>query len=447
MTRQRTSACVAAVLFACVAGGLGRPAAAEWRVECIDAVLRADAIEIDDRQWRLVTPDGRLVVNEQDILVADRASSEPAPATDRFGRWGSATLRGGEVRFREFTASADRLTLSGVAGTDEPYTVSIDSLNDFLLPAIEIDATSAEKRATPLRETVAATGADVLLLVNRDDPLAEPITVEGRVESIDVDGVVFRFGDQSGVVRWSRLVGFGLSELAGAAPSLPPGVSDQSAPLVAIETTAGDRLVGDRLRTERDHFVLRGHGDEMRLPRDLVRSLDLRGRRVSYADGWRRLEQIWLDPASGDWLAPTRIDPLGRSWVATRCVFAVDRSLAGQPLTLEPSEATAPTVAWRRDASRGVALRGPCRVEFALPEDSRRLLATIGVDPAADGDALVRLLIDGDEAWSGQVTSGTAAHAIDLPTAGASRLQLMIDAGRRLDLGDRVHFMNLRVVR
>jgi hypothetical protein len=117
----------------------------------------------------------------------------------------------------------------------------------------------------------------------------------------------------------------------------------------------------------------------------------------------------------------------------------VDGSIGGGPLE----------VAGRWSAS-GLGMTSRTRMTWTLDGRHRWFCATVAIDDtAADGgDVVFRVLVDGRSAWSsGPVRGGRRPRTVGpVDLAGAGKLTLVVDYGRRADVGDHAVWLDPRLV-
>jgi len=77
------------------------------------------------------------------------------------------------------------------------------------------------------------------------------------------------------------------------------------------------------------------------------------------------------------------------------------------------------------------------------------LAATIGIDDETDGrgDCVFKVLVDGDEKFSQRVKATDKPRAIRVPLSGASRVELIVEAGEDLDIADHANWAEARLIR
>jgi hypothetical protein len=124
-------------------------------------------------------------------------------------------------------------------------------------------------------------------------------------------------------------------------------------------------------------------------------------------------------------------------------------SFTGSPLTLSwPADETK-TGATLESYDKGLAIRSRTELEYRLPKSMRRFTAIAGIDPETLGQGSVQLTIevDGQVEFEQTIDGEHGPVKIDLDVAGKQRLKLLVDYGENLDLGDRLHLVEARLLK
>jgi hypothetical protein len=89
-------------------------------------------------------------------------------------------------------------------------------------------------------------------------------------------------------------------------------------------------------------------------------------------------------------------------------------------------------------------------LNYELPEGFSHLVATIGIDDAVRprGSVVFRVITDGKPAYESKTLTGRdPAENIRVDIRGARTLQLVVDFGEELDVGDQADWANIRLVK
>ena len=123
-------------------------------------------------------------------------------------------------------------------------------------------------------------------------------------------------------------------------------------------------------------------------------------------------------------------------------------SFTGSPLTLMwPAGDTA--AGGLQTYAKGLALRSRTELEYRLPKDMRRFVAIAGIDPdtAGQGHVLLRIEADGQTIFDQPIDGSSSPVQIEADIAEKQRLKIFVDFGENLDLGDRLHLVEARLVK
>ncbi|MDO5113224.1 MAG: NPCBM/NEW2 domain-containing protein [Planctomycetia bacterium] len=98
--------------------------------------------------------------------------------------------------------------------------------------------------------------------------------------------------------------------------------------------------------------------------------------------------------------------------------------------------------------SHGFTASSRTELVFRLPDDARRFQAVVGMDDEVRPQGNVRLVIHADEKelFSGEITGSMPPQELDLEVAGASRLKILVDYGKNMDISDHLNFGNARIL-
>jgi NPCBM/NEW2 domain len=116
-----------------------------------------------------------------------------------------------------------------------------------------------------------------------------------------------------------------------------------------------------------------------------------------------------------------------------------DRNFDGKPLTLG-----------NKPYAKGLAIHSRTTLRYRLPTGYRRLQGLVGIDDEirVENVALVQIKGDGQGLFQKEVRGGQGPEVIDVEIAGLSELEIYVDYGSDgLDIGDRVHLADIRLVK
>ncbi len=99
--------------------------------------------------------------------------------------------------------------------------------------------------------------------------------------------------------------------------------------------------------------------------------------------------------------------------------------------------------------SKGLSLHSRSEVGYRLPGKFRRFKALVGIDDSVRPGGDVQLEIRGDQKllWEGRVRGSDAAQPLDLDITGVKRIDIVVDFGADLDIGDLLDLCEARVTK
>lgn len=120
--------------------------------------------------------------------------------------------------------------------------------------------------------------------------------------------------------------------------------------------------------------------------------------------------------------------------------FQKDRSLEGKPLRLG-----------QKTYTRGLAIHSKTELRYRLGGEYRRLQALLGIDDEITntrwGTVVFRILGDRKELYAGEFRPRQPPIPLDLDVTGVVDLDLLVDWGPDIDIGDRLHLADARLVK
>lgn len=346
---------------------------------------------------------------------------------EKSGRSRFSERSGGEV----FTTRGSRLTYNGFEIGAESVTFRRDARSTLEIPLAAIDRWVLDRAAAiDASERESGGLADRLWVKSRSGEGLTP--VEGVILDVTEAGVRFAFdpADPSDAVTapWRRL----------AAIDFFREDSDRQATARTIRLRDGGRLSAAMVSL-RDGVI---HWESPDGARGFVRpeeieTIHLATDRLHAVGGLRLVGSAWRPYFVG---------------AARGTGYALNTSLADRPLSLRFPDVRLPSgwpeVYETRSFDTGIALRSRGELRFELPPKSKRLKGWIGLDPAAvlAGAAEVSVLADERLVWSGTIDGSIRPVALNEPLRAEATLTLRVDYGDNLDAGDRIHFVDLRVI-
>ena len=280
-----------------------------------------------------------------------------------------------------------------------------------LLAAVRIHAGHAPDAEAAWENALAdrPSAEDTLLIATN----ARIQNLRGIVESLAPQGGTFRWRQRSVPIPLDRAVGVVFAAGASEPHAAPPATcSLHDGSIWCGSLTTGDHLTL-RLNLTTGHAVS--------IPIHDLRQIRFAGDRILYLND----------------LTPTdyRFEPLS----VTRWPWRADRSAANRPLHIAG-----------RQFERGIGMHASATLTFQLDGTYTQLAAVIGIDDAARprGHVVFRVIVDGSERFnSGPVTGLDPPRPILVHLGPARSLQLVVDLGDNLDVGDHADWANARLIR
>lgn len=245
--------------------------------------------------------------------------------------------------------------------------------------------------------------------------------LEGVLRDVDDERCHFEIDDE--VVPVPRRKVEGLVYVPSPGQKLPAAlgtlVTTQGArlELASIELADGRLIVGTPAGTKHE------------LPLEQAARFDFSSGKVAYLSD--------LEPESAEFtpLVGFQEPPAG---LLDFYAYRRDISFDGEPLRLDGKNYT-----------KGLSLASRTRLVYRLPERFRVFRATVGIDDAVreTGDVRVRITADGRSLWEADVSGSQVAEELELKIDGARRLEILVDYGEGLDVGDRLNLGQARVTK
>lgn len=198
--------------------------------------------------------------------------------------------------------------------------------------------------------------------------------------------------------------------------------------LIAVRQAA---VSGSQLR------LRSGAGVELRIPLAELARIDFSAGKLAYLGDLTPSGNAWTPQVAVPDAAPT---------IARHGEPRINVSFGGSPLSLLWRDDPLPARRDVRTYARGIAVRSRTELTYLIPAGMSRFVATAGIDPATASQGHVLLEIRGDDRilWQGAIDGGEPPAEIDVELGAARRLHLVVDYGRNLDYGDRLHLIEAR---
>lgn len=172
-------------------------------------------------------------------------------------------------------------------------------------------------------------------------------------------------------------------------------------------------------------------GVEQSLPIAHIRNFDFaRGKIVLLSD---------LTPAAVRW-RPFYGSGSASDYAAKLNEPQVDQSFAGTKLAVLAEDG-------RIEFERGLAIRSHTSLLFVLPDEYKRFVATVGLEPerGRSGNVRLRIIGNGKSLYEDVIRGDETSKNIDIPIAGVRRLGIVVEFGDNLTIGDYLHLCDAKV--
>lgn len=247
--------------------------------------------------------------------------------------------------------------------------------------------------------------------------------VEGVFYDVTAENVRFKFDDTEFDVAREKVEGLRYYHAAGR--ELPQGICH-------IHDVSDSRWHARSLdlRDERIEFVTTS-GVKYSLPFSHVAGLDFAQGKIVYLSD--------LTPASVRWRPYfSDVSATGSAWKLNQP--RADQSFDGTKIAVNDDTEVV-------EFEKGLAIRSQTSMLFLLDDEFKRFVATAGIDPSRSNMGNVRLRISGNGKllYESVIHGELAAEKIDIPIAGVRRLNIVVDYGDDLTIGDYLHLGDAKV--
>ncbi|MCA9242941.1 MAG: NPCBM/NEW2 domain-containing protein [Phycisphaerales bacterium] len=238
---------------------------------------------------------------------------------------------------------------------------------------------------------------------------AKSLTLRGRVQDLTDEGVRFQWNNRETTLPWGRISALAIAE--------PPTRTASARVTLRDGTIIAGRVVsGDDRSVKVRSAVFDGYIADW----DAITRIECASDRVRYLSDMRP--------------AMYRFEPFfSRQWE-----FGVDRTLDHGPLRVGGVS-----------FDKAVVLHSRALSQFDLSGAFDRFTASVGIlDGHPQGSAHVMISVDGVARWENEhVVAGAAPIDVSFPVAHGRTLELFVDFGDALDIGDHVCFGDARLLR
>jgi len=172
---------------------------------------------------------------------------------------------------------------------------------------------------------------------------------------------------------------------------------------------------------------------------ELLQDADYSQGKLVYLSDLQPIEQNWT-PRIG---LPTSATLILRHGLPRR-----DQSFTGSAIALRwPPAKSASIDGALKTYDKGLAIRSRTEIRYRVPKGMRRFVTLAGIDPetANQGNVTLEIFADRRSIWQGEIEGSSAPTAIDVALDDARELRIVVDYGKNLDFGDRLHLAEARL--
>lgn len=367
----------------------------------------------------LTTPTGDRTFDLKSIVAITRADDAPPADVHADIR---VTLHDGSVLLAEtYTVRQGKATIRLLGGREvETRTRSIRSVR--LKPPLEavesawqeiVDSPATGDIIVVRKTSRPAEGEDKLMVVLD--------RLEGVVQEVTADTVKFEFDGDTIDVRREKLEGIlYYSPVSRDLASPTCRLTDIMGSFWNIKTV---RLEGDQLQVETTA------GLTTSLPVASLRKLDFSVGNTTFLSD--------MDPDSVEW-SPFFESPATQARLAKLYQPRRDTAFEGGRLMLGG-----------QSYDKGLAIHSRTKLVYRIPKDSKKFIATIGIDDRVGDDGNVRLTISDDNKtlFDQSVAGKDDPLEVVLDLTGVRRLTILVDFGDEIDIGDHLDLCNARITK
>ncbi len=304
---------------------------------------------------------------------------------------------------------------------EQPLTLSTDRI---AFVQLTIDSPGREKIAQEL-------DGDVLVIRKKKTGLFDNLS--GILGDVSPEQVKFTWEGEAIPVKRSKVAA--LAYFHARSPTVKE-------PICWLNLHGGGRLpVVDISYLEQEVQVRTSGGLALSFAVNLLRDADYSQGKLAYLSDLQPIEQHWR-PRIG---LPTSAELILRHGLPRR-----DQSFAGSAIMLRwPPAKMASVDGELKTFDKGLAMRSQTEIRYRVPKEMRRFITLAGIDPetAHQGNVTLEIFADRRSIWQGEIDGGSAPTAIDVALGDARELRIVVDYGKNLDFGDRLHLAEARLSR
>jgi len=245
--------------------------------------------------------------------------------------------------------------------------------------------------------------------------------LEGVVQEVTPEIVKFEFDGDTIDVRREKLEGI---------IYFSPVSRDLPLPACRLTDTAGSFWNVKSIRSEGDQLLVETTaGLTASLPFASLRKLDFSVGNTLYLSD--------MEPDSVEW-TPFFESPATQARLAKLYLPRRDMAFEGGRLMLRS-----------RSYDKGLAVHSRTKIVYRIPKDSKKFVATVGIDDRVGADGKVQLVISDDNKILLDKSIAGKDDPLDviIDLTGVRRLTILVDFGDEIDIGDHLDFCNARITK
>jgi hypothetical protein len=304
--------------------------------------------------------------------------------------------------------------------------VSPLSVEPLSFPAGALSYVTFEKNAP---EFPADTTSDFLIVKKKDTDETE--TLFGVIDAITDEQVKFSWEGDAIPVKRTKLAGLGFYQAES---------ENAAEPQCWLNLATGAKLAAREVNRDGENLIVVLDGNlKVTVPLSEIESADYSVGKLSELSDMTPLVKKWT---------PLVSLPAGAESIRNFGEPKQNMSYTGSPLSLKwpASEAAGERV---ETYNKGLAIRSRTEIEYRIPKAMRRFVAVAGIDPetSVQGNVVLTIELDGESVFDETIAGDQPPREIDLDVTGKQRLRIFVDYGENLDLGDRLHLVEARLIK
>jgi hypothetical protein len=395
-----------------ILGALLAAGAPDFEAQMLDgSAVAGQLVALDARQVTLQAADGSHAIEVGSLARLARQGAE-SPKKTRQIVW-LELIDGSTLAAVDYTAAGSRAKLKLTSGAD--IELSTRTIRWVRFAPADAGEDKLSKQWSDIVETKASGD---LLVVRKAGELDYLEGVQG-----DINADVCKFEVDKEVIPVKRLKVEGVVYFHAASAELPEPIGR----LLAVDGS-GVSLRGVALGADVLH-VTTPAGVAFDVPLSETAALDFASGKIAYLSDLAVASATFV-PFFGFKEQPASLAEFFR--------FRRDTAFDQSPLRLAG-----------KTYRKGLALASRTTLVYKLPGKFRVFKAIAGIDDGAGelGNVSLQIKGDGKSLWRGDVAAHDAPRELEIDIAGVKRLEILVDYGADLDIGDRLDLAEARVTK